>query len=168
MDSITIGFSKPRGFFEPFSWLIRLLTWAPYSHAYVRYEDSYTNRSIIFQASGLKVNFIGQTMFDSEEDIYEEFVIPVSPATKQSVIQGAVDKCGSPYGVGQIIGFAWVLFMRMFGKSVKNPLYSSSSFVCSELVADVLVEINEGDLDPSSMSPRDVRNFLVSKGFKAA
>jgi hypothetical protein len=166
MDSITIGFSRPKGGFQPFSWLIRLVTWSPYSHAYVRYYDTYTDRWIVFQASGLKVNFIGDTMFDGLEDIYAEFVVPISDSTKQSVVQGAIDKCGSPYGVGQVVGFAWVLFMRLFGKNVKNPFYSASSFVCSELVGDVLVEINDGTFDPSTMTPKDVYNFVVSKGFK--
>jgi hypothetical protein len=167
MDEIVIGFSRPKAWLEPFSWLIRLVTWSLFSHAYVKFYDDELDRWIVFQASGLKVNFIGQVMFDSIEDIYEEFVIPVSGATKKSVMQGAIDKCGSPYGIGQCLGFLWILFMRLFGKRVKNPLYSGSSYFCSEMVSDVLTEIGVGDLDPSAMDPKDVRDFLVSKGFKS-
>ena len=166
MNEIVVGFSRPKAWFEPFSWLIRLITWSPFSHAYIRYYDSYTQRWIVFQASGLKVNFIGQTMFDNDEDVYEEFAVMISDETKQSVVRDAIDKCGSPYGVGQVFGFLWVLFMRLFGKTVKNPFYSGSSYVCSELVGDILVELNEGNLDPSAMTPKDVYNFMVSKGFK--
>lgn len=166
MDEIIIGFSRPKAFFEPFSWLIRLVLWTPYSHAYIRYYDSYHKRWIIFQASGLTVNFIGQSMFDGKEDIYAEFSVPLIDSTKKEVIQKAIDKCGSPYGVGQIIGFGWILFMRLFRKNVSNPFYSSSSYVCSELVADILVEINQGNLDPSTMTPKDVYRFMINKGFK--
>jgi len=165
METIIIGLSRPDSWFEPFSWIIRLATWSPYSHAYIKYYDSYSDRWIIFQASGLKTNFIGQTMFDSEENICDEFSLPISESTKEGVIQGAIDKVGTPYGIAQIFGFAWVLFMRLFGKNVKNPFYSTSSYFCSELVGDVLIELNEGNLDPSSMTPKDIYNFLVNKGF---
>jgi hypothetical protein len=86
-------------------------------------------------------------------------------------IQGAIDKCGSPYGVGQIIGFAPVLFMRIFGKRIKNPFYSGSSYVCSELVSDILIEIDKegaGNLDPSAMTPKDVYDFMIEQGFQPA
>lgn len=127
-DTIVIGFSRPKAWFEPFSWLIRLITWSPFSHAYIRYYNSYADRWTVFQASGLKVNFIGNKMFDSIEFVYVEFEIPISENTKRTTVQFAIDKCGSPYGLGQVFGDLWVLFMRAFGKKVKNPLASSSSF----------------------------------------
>ena len=171
MDSIVVGFSRPKAWFEPFSWLIRIaegnpIKWCPYSHAYIRYYNSYADRWEIFQASGMKVNLIGSTMFDAAENIYAEFEVPITAATKQLVVQGAVDKVGSPYGVGQIFGFGWVMFMRLFGKSVKNPFYSASSFVCSELTADILNEINGTTLDSSTMSPKDVCEYMLAKGYK--
>lgn len=166
MDEIIIGFSKPKSWLSPFSWLIRLATWSKFSHAYVRYYNKDLDRWIIFQASGLKVNLIGQTMFDDAEDVYEEYSIPISCDTKQSVLQNAIDKLGAPYGIWQIFGFALVLLVGVFGKSIKNPFYSGSSYFCSELVADILMEISLGNLDSSNMSPKDIRNFLVSKGLK--
>ncbi len=166
MTSIVVGFSKPKAFFEPFSWLIRLVTWCPFSHAYIRYENPYANRVEIFQASGMKVNFIGQTMFDSLENIYAEFNIPISDAAKLATVQLAIDKVGSPYGVGQVVGFGWVLLMRSFGKNVKNPFASNSSFVCSEMVAEILNEINGSNLDASVMTPKDVYRYILSKGYQ--
>lgn len=165
MNTIVIGFSRPLGWFEPFSWLIRLVTWCPFSHAYIRYENTYANRCEIFQASGLAVNFIGQAMFDGKEDIYAEFSIPISDATKLTTIQYAIDKVGSPYGIGQVVGFGWVLFMRIFGKSVNNPFYSASSFVCSEITADILNEISGSNLNSATMSPKDLYNHMISKGY---
>ncbi len=166
MNQIIVGFSRPSGWFEPFSWLIRLVTWSSYSHAYIKYYNPYADRWEIFQASGLKVNFIGNAMFNSEEIICGEFQIPISDATKLSTVQYAIDKVGSPYGIGQVVGFGWVLLMRLFGKNVKNPLHSASSFVCSELVGDILEEIGVANgIDPSTMSPKDIYNLVVSKGF---
>jgi hypothetical protein len=166
MNEIIIGFSRPASFFVPFSWLIRLVTWSSMSHAYIRYYDTYVQRWIIFQASGLKVNFIGQAMFNANEIVCNEFSLLVSDTTKQCVIQKATDECGSSYGVKQIFGFAWIMFMRLFGKSVKNPFYSGSTFFCSELTGDILVEIGDANIDTSAMSPKDLFNYMISKGYK--
>jgi hypothetical protein len=168
MNQIIVGFSRPKKWFSPFSWLIRLCTWTPYSHAYIRYENTYANRNVVFQASGLAVNFMNQEMFNGKEVVCAEFAIPISDSSKLSTVQFAIDSCGTPYGLGQVVGFGWVLFMRIFGKSVENPFYSGSSYFCSELVADILAELKvPGDtLDPSTASPKDVLEFLVAKGYK--
>ena len=94
MESIIVGFSRPKAWFEPFSWLIRAVTGSQFSHAYIRFYSEEYNRWLVYQASGLKVNFIGQTMFDGAETVYEEFTVPVTALTKKIAIQGAIDKCG--------------------------------------------------------------------------
>ena len=166
MGNIVVGFSRPRGWFEPFSWLIRLVTWAPMSHAYIRYYDEYASRWVIYQASGLKVNLIGQLAFDDVEDVIAEFTIPISEITELKIVQGAIDTLGSPYGIGQVFGCLWVLLMKRFGKNVTNPFYSASSFFCSELTDDDLQEIGLQGLDPSQSSPKSLYDFMLSKGFK--
>ena len=166
MDSIVVGFSKPNGWFEPFSWLIRLMTWCSFSHAYIKYYNSYADRWITFQASGLAVNFMGQIMFDGKEDIYAEFEIPISEATKLKTVQFAIDNVGAPYAIGQILGFPIVWFMSWFGKKISNPLYSGSNYFCSELVSDVINEIEAGKLNASVMTPKDLYNWIVSKGYQ--
>ncbi len=166
MNNIVVGFSRPQAWFEPFSWLIRLFTWCPFSHVYIRYENSYANRNIIFQASGLAVNFMGETLFDSKEDIYAEFSIPISGAAKLTTVQFAIDNVSYSYGVGQILGFPIVWFVALFGKKIKNPFYSGSNYFCSELVCDILNEINGTNLDSSVMTPKDVYQYILSKGYK--
>lgn len=166
MSNIIVGFSRPKAWFEPFSWLIRLVTWAPMSHAYIRYYNSYAQRWIVYQASGLKVNFIGENAFNSAENIIAEFSLPISDAAQQKLVQGAIDTLGSPYGIWQVVGFLWIILMRKFGKTVSNPLYSASSFFCSELTSDDLEELGLSGLDPSATSPIDLYNFMLAKGFK--
>ena len=168
MDQIIIGFSRPSGWFEPFSWLIRLVTRSPYSHVYIKYYNPYANRWEIFQASGLKVNFVGQALFNSQEIIYKEFVIPVSAQTKLATVQFAIDNVGKPYGIGQIAGIGWVLLMRVFGKRVANPFYSGSSYFCSEVTEAWMNEIARQDdpMEIGTADPTDICNFLESKGFQ--
>lgn len=167
-NNIIIGFSRPKGGFEPFAWLIELATKSPRAHAYIRFYSLEYKKWIIFQASGLKLNFVGNKLFDSKEEIQGEFNIPVSIRTKNRTIRFAIDNVGIPYGIGQVIGFGWVLLMRAFGKKVKNPFYSKSSYFCSELAAEILTEILDpkDKIDPSTMSPQDLYEYLISKGFK--
>lgn len=169
MDNIIIGFSRPKAFFEPFSWLIRLVMQTEYSHAYIKYYDKYADRWLIGQASGLKVNIVGETYFDSEEVIYAEFQLPITKKKKKELVQFIIDNTGKPYGVGQIFGFAWILFMRMFGKKVANPFASNTSWFCSEFAESAMDQImDEGDtMQPSTADPRDLYEFIVSKGFKS-
>lgn len=168
MSQIIVGFSRPNGGFQPFSWLIRLVTRSKFSHAYVKFYSQQWDRWIVYQASGLKVNFVGEPKFDAVEDIVAEFGVPVSDEAKLATVRFAVDHCGDPYSLGQAFGMLFVLGARILGKKIKNPFRSSSSFVCSELVATILDEFTDekDDVDPSTMSPQDVYDFLIAKGLR--
>ena len=169
MDEIIIGFSTPKSWFNPFSWLIRMaegtpFNWAPMSHAYVKYLDNVTGRWIIFQASGRQVNFVGATMFNSVEKVVAEYVIPVTAATKLKTIQNAQDIVGSPYGIKEIFGFGLVILAGLVGKKIKNPFASKINFFCSQLACDIVEEVDEDNsLDPASTSPLMLANYLASK-----
>ena len=165
MDKIIVGFSRPAKWFVPFSWLIRLVDGTPYSHVYIRfYSDAY-ERWLVYQASGTRVNFIEWSRFEGQEIILDEFVIPVSTETKTDVIRFAIDNVGAPYGVLEVFGLAWVRFMMVFGKRVRNPFKDGeSSFVCCELVSLILNEYDSQwrKLDTEGIFPSDVYKNLSS------
>jgi hypothetical protein len=143
--------------------------WAPMSHAYVKYLDEVTGRWMIFQASGRQVNFVGETMFNSVEYIVDEFVIPVSAATKLKTIQYAQDTVGSPYGIMEIVGFGLVAIASLVGMKIKNPFASTTSFFCSQVACDVIQEIDsDNSLDPATCSPLMLRDHLVAKNYPKA
>ena len=167
MDSIIIGFSTPNKF-NLFSFLIRIVCRSSMSHAYVKYHDDYTGRWVIFQASGLEVNYISEDKFKTLENIVAEFDLPVSDELKLKVVRDSIDRLGTPYGIKHIFGIVIVLIARGFGKKTKNPFADGgATMVCSELAADELIEVGEGkDLDPETAMPIDVYNFLVKLGAK--
>lgn len=163
MDSIIIGFSRPKSFFEPFSWLIRLIDRSQFSHTYIKYYDNYANRWVIFQASGLTVNYIGQTLFNSKEILCAEFTIPITSAQKLTTIQYAIDTLGTPYGMKHILGIVLVKFANLFGKRIANPFDESGTMVCSELVAYMLNQIilPTDTINFETATPTDVYNYLL-------
>lgn len=162
METIYIGFSRPKGLFEPFSWAIRLLQWTSYSHVYIRVHSESLNRDIIYQASGFQVNFIGLNRFKTKEIVIKEFPIQVNSETKIKMLQYCTDMSGVPYGILEIFGFPWVILNSAFGRHVNNPFSDGTkSFVCSEFVGDILKDVLGYDLpNPQNLDPKQIYQYL--------
>jgi hypothetical protein len=163
MDYVTIGFSRPRGGFQPFSWLIRLVDKTPYSHTYICFHSDMYDRDLVYQASSLQVNFEGWALFNSTDLTVKEFILPVSPSTKTKIIQFAIDRAGIPYGWKEILGIGIVKFVALFGKRIANPFKSGdTTYICSKLVSEILIDYLgdniRGDLE--SLTPKDVYKYL--------
>lgn len=169
MEEIIIGFSRPKKWFNPFSWLIRMAEgkpwkWAPMSHAYVKYFDDRTKVWIIFQASGRMVNFVSEKRFDKIEHIVSEYKIPVTKKTKLKIQRKAQKIAGAPYGVKEIVGFGLVFMASLVGLKIKNPFASHTSFFCSQIACDIIEEIDKQNLlDPATCSPLMLDQFLEDR-----
>lgn len=164
-DSITIGFSRPSKLWPIppfFAWAIMAfesivqLKWINFSHAYVRFNLDAFDRGVIFQASGMKDNFVGQTMFRGMEVIVKEFTIPLSPDTKKAVVQYMIDEAGTPYALLSAFGIVAVKAASLFGCRIKNPVTQKGDW-CSEVAAIILK-----DYDNLPLSSDDVRRMLPS------
>lgn len=175
-DTIIIGFSRPpANQFPPpvFAWAIMAFESivarkkVNFSHSYVRFHSDSYSRDLLYQASGLRVNFIGFPMFLSQEIVVHEFVIPVSAETKQAVIQFAIDNVGAPYALLNAFGIVAVKFMALFGKKIKNPVNQKGHF-CSELTALTVKDFLDATKsklsvdDVKRMMPIDDYNFLAA------
>jgi hypothetical protein len=162
MDTIVVGFSRPSGWFEPFSWLIRLAYWSSFSHTYIKYNVKELNINLIIQASGLTVNLISENVFDPRENIYKEFTLPIEIKNKKALIQFGLNQLGKPYNIFGIFGMAWVRLGQVIGRKWNNPIsYNGSSDFCSELVGYLLENfenINAGNV--ANLAPVDVYKII--------
>jgi hypothetical protein len=134
----------------------------PFSHTYIRFYSQKYDRWLIYQADGLKVNFIGQRRFEDGYKVYDEFVFHVDDDTMKSVMQFAIDNVGAPYNLKAVLGIAIVKVAALFGKKIeKNPL-TGSGFFCSLIVGDILVEKLGSTLpgDPNLWTPRVIYETL--------
>jgi 3-deoxy-D-arabino-heptulosonate 7-phosphate (DAHP) synthase class II len=150
MKTIIIGFSSHSSLF---SWLIRFFTSSKVSHTYIRLPVPEYNTSVIFQASGLAVNYTASDVFESHSEVIEEYELNITDEQYRLSEKFRVTEVGKPYSYKQIIGFLTVLTARKFGKNIPNPLSNGDhSYVCVEVVANS-VGISNGE----SMTPEDLR-----------
>jgi len=172
MSEIIIGFSRPKRFFVPFSWLIRVFDgFTPYSHTYIKVRSEKYDRTLIYQASHTLVHFVGKPAFDDEALVVNEFSIRVSDETMKKVMVFAIDHAGQPYDLRSVLGIAVIKVARLFGKRLeKNPFGDGRGFFCSELVGAILVELIGENINKSlpTMTPHDIHNILSSSAIGEA
>lgn len=163
MRKLVVGFSKPKSGFVPFSEAIRWVCRTKFSHTYIKFKSDSFDRVLVYQASGLAVNFVGETRFKEQEVIVAEFEFEVSDSTFNRTMQFAIDRAGVPYGISQIFGILYVKALALFGVKAKNPFPNgNSNYVCSELVAQILKEIIglEVEQDLDLIDPKEVFELL--------
>jgi hypothetical protein len=162
MDSIVVGFSKPKTW-KPFSWLIMTGYGIPYDHVYIKFHSDSFDRDIIYQASELMVNFMGKQFTDANT-IVDEFEVEITPENKLALIQFAIDNAGKPYGIMEAFGLAIVRIAELFGKKINNPFSNNgSTYVCSVLVGYILAQYAGIDVpdQTDNITPKEVYDYLM-------
>lgn len=136
MKTVKIGFSRPKSPLKVFSFCIRLIEgWTPYSHVYVRSYSDVGEGDIIYQASGVQVNFMGLKHFVDHAEIVKEFEFQITLEEYKAYMKWAIQEAGAPYSVLQAFG---ILLVRLF-KLKRNPFSNGcKAWVCSELVGKLL------------------------------
>ncbi len=159
MRTITVGFSRPKKW-NPLSWAIMKAQGAEYSHVYMKFYSSSLERELIYQASGLQVNFVGSKLFNDHHLTVHEFQFQISEESHKKALQFAVDNAGKPYSIKQ-------LFSILSYISINKPLFKDgrSAYVCSELIGQMLKEDLgikvEQDLD--LIMPKDIYQILLKE-----
>jgi len=149
LRKIILGFSKPKTFLPLFSWAIRAVEMTPYSHVFVKISSESLNTTLIYQASGTQVNFMGVKHFKDAAHIFEEFEFEVSDENYKQFLVWAVQEAGAPYGLKTVLG---ILVVKCFNLK-RNPCSDKNkTWFCSELAGRILkdfvgVQISEDELE---------------------
>lgn len=159
-EHLVIGFSTPRKF-GILSTTIRKIERTEFSHVYFKIFSKSLDRYLIYQASGLQVNFVGEDNFHSKNKTIASFIIPISTERKIKFLQKAIDLAGRPYGIKQIFGMGLVRFLYIFNYKAQNPYADGShTYVCSELAAEHLNDLGFDFEDLDSITPKNIYNKL--------
>jgi len=160
--SVVVGFStRP---LNPLSWLIRRVTGAKCSHAWLMFREPFFDRLMVVEATEWGVRMIDAEIFWRRNKIIRVYSI------KQD-LTGTVQKSGNLlgdlYDFSGLVGMGFVAAAaKWMHRKVKNPLQVRGSLFCSEFVVQVLKQAgypNTADLDPSATSPQQVYQFLAAQ-----
>ncbi len=156
ISTITIGFSKPKNRLLPIaSWLIRLYEKTPYSHVYVRFYSESINRTLVYEAVGEGVRFVGLKEWELKAEEVASFTLPVKKCNATTLLQYCVDHAGEEYGFWQNVGIVIADVFRMR----KNPFRRGKN--CSEAIGDLLrMEGYELPKEPNLLTPKDIYQIL--------
>lgn len=154
MRTIVFGFSKPRHW-KPFAEIIKLVDNSYFSHSYVKFHSESLDRKLIYQASGTKVNFIGELRFLEDNETVAEYTFEVEDEIHTKILQWCVDNCGLKYSLKIALGLT---LYRILGKRTK--LLKDNGFVCSVLAAQLLDEFINSDVEPEIMTPKLLFLFM--------
>lgn len=158
MKTVIVGFSTQSG---AFSSLIKFATNSKVSHSYIRIPVPEYNESMVFQASGLSVNYCNFKIFQEKSKVMEEYEIEVDEETYEYGEMLRVMEAGKPYSMKELVGLLWILVMRGFGVRAKNPFRDgSASYVCVEL-AMLCVGLQA---DSENVTQEDFRRWCAAHG----
>lgn len=138
---IKVLLTRPKGFFKPISWLIRLCENTPFSHVCLSWDSHSLQRSLVYEAVGSGVRFLGSKQFLNHVDVVKSFYFPVGEDAKRVMIQFCVDQSGSSYSKCHLIGLGLMRLAKLFGKRIANPFKDGEySQVCVEAIVRALKE----------------------------
>lgn len=164
MAQIKMGLSR-RSRFNLISSLIMLVQRTYFSHAYIKIPLIPFDREMIFQASGIAVNFEALSVFNSKEIVVAEYIFEITDECLQKTIQFALDQSGKPYGILEFIGLGCMSILQIFGYKISNPFSTNKSYVCSTLVATILSDMGDTlPIEASSISPKDLQPLFIKYG----
>lgn len=94
MDEIIVGFSRPKNKFKIGSYLIRLWLQTNYSHVYIKFYLKSSDRTLIYEAVGSGVRFIGCTQGETHASEVKSFKLNISKDNYLSLLKFCVDNAG--------------------------------------------------------------------------
>lgn len=156
MKKITIGFSKSKKPFAVGSLLIRWYMKTPYSHVYMKFYSASLNRTMVYEAVGKGVRFIGLERWKEHAEEVASFDIEISDENYTRLLQYCVDNAGIDYGFWQNLG----IVISNICKLKENPITIGKN--CSEEIGEVL-ELEEYviEKDKNLLTPKDIYDILI-------
>lgn len=160
--NVKIGFSTSSW------WVSRLIRWctrAAVSHAFLLIDDVPGMPPLVCEAEWCGWKLSTRAALTKGGTRIVKLVEPKTPLTDAFI--ASLAWLDEKYDYTGLLGMAWVSFGRWFGKKWRNPLRSSRSLFCSEGVVYVLRDAGypgADALDPQSVSPDDLLQFLKSTG----
>jgi len=167
MKVITFGFSAAKSKFAVYSRLIRWAQGTEFSHVYMKIHWTAADQDLIYQASGLSVNFEPQWHFDTHARTVQEFPIEISDECYAKFTKALCAQLSKPYSIKGVLGLAIRLFAAVFKRDINNPFPDGhDSEFCSKLAVYLVQQSGafKLTLDPENTGPKEFFEALQAYG----
>ena len=137
-----------------------------FDHAALDFNIPTWGLGMIYQSSGLRTNFMGQTYFQSINIIEEAYELEINESAWKAAAKLCALREGRPYGLLEVFGKMVVcsLFLVSGGKfRIKNPFRSVDTDCISE-VATILSQALgiQTPLDMDTVTVKPFRDWVAS------
>jgi len=159
MEKMIIGFSKAK---SPFAFLSYLIRWfddnAPFSHAYIKMHTVKYDATFIYQADFSGCHFYSEKIFLKSHTVVDEIELEITKDERDIIVGWCLKNSGANYGFINLVFLALKVVFNMKAKFGDG----NKSFICSELVTEVLKIINLMNKDVCSdmVTPHELYKFL--------
>ena len=127
--NVQVGFSTGKA--SPVSWLIRKLTGAKVSHAFVIYTSADYACEMILEEDRGGVQIRPLALFEKTNTVIYR-VQPKLPLA--AALPAAVHFYNYGYAYGALLGGMWMMLGRRLKKKWHNPVHATKTMFCSALV----------------------------------
>lgn len=155
MHKILIRFTRPRSKLDLMAWAVRLLTWAPYSHAALQFNNK------IFHAVKEGSVWTDFADFDKRHETIAMFEVSLDDLLRSKLLAIANKLEKIPYDWLGVVGIA---LHKMFGLRRNILRTGKKAIFCSELCYYLLVMIGvikaSEAFDPELFDPKKLLRYL--------
>ena len=136
MSKLYIGFSYPKKF-KLAAYIISKWMKTDYSHVYIRFESSNPIiPSTVYHAAHGMVHFIELERFKKENNIIKEYELAIDENIRIETLVNCMKLAGEKYSYIQL--FKILINDVCYQLNIKNQIYDSNGYICSELVGTLL------------------------------
>lgn len=160
LKTIIFGFSRPIKK-HLFAEAIMKIDDNNFDHGYTRFRSDRWDADFIYQASGLRTNFMGGKYFASINTVVEEYELEVEDETEAMIGHLCVDREGLSYPIKMVIGIGVVKLAALVGKKINNPWPSDKPDCIAEqgYILSRGLKVNV-PFDFNSATPKPFRDWL--------
>lgn len=136
---VYVGFSRPKDWkigAEAIKFWIR----KPYSHVFVSWKSDKISRQLVYHAAHGKVHFLSMDRLLKENEVESMYKVEISEAQYIRLVQQCIDLAGESYGHYELFKILLKDTCDSLGFQCKI-VENSRGYICSELLAELLVEL---------------------------
>ena len=133
--------------------VIRWVTRATVSHAFITFRDDTLNQVFVMEANGRGFMLVPWKKWVRKNRMVVRYALATSEASQQGALQSLAKRLGDQYDYISLFGFV----LRRFFKRMANPLNDSKKLICSEAVAVFLHDVGLDEFQRAeTFTPQDI------------